>query len=62
MLEIGILKKQVHGRSKISIYISEIQTLNNFLENQYGIPNLQRYLEVTRNSAKALRFFRQRSQ
>jgi len=50
MLENGILRKQVNGRSKVLIYVPEIQTFNKFLENHYGIPNLQNYLEVTTKS------------
>lgn len=55
MLENGILKKQVHGRSKASIYLPQKQTLMIFLQNHYGISDLQRYVSglTTKNLTRA---------
>ena len=46
MLENGILKKQIQGRSKSFIYCPEQQQMNDFLQNHYGISNLRNYIET----------------
>jgi hypothetical protein len=46
MLDNGILKKRILGRSKSLIYLPEKQVLDVFLQNHYGISDLQRYVEV----------------
>jgi hypothetical protein len=46
MLDNGILKKQIQGRSKSSLYLPEKQALTVFLQNHYGISDLRRYIEV----------------
>ncbi|MDR0618863.1 MAG: hypothetical protein LBG17_03070 [Bacteroidales bacterium] len=46
MLDNGILKKQIRGRSKSLMYIPEKQVLDVFLQNHYGISDLQNYIKV----------------
>ena len=46
MFENGILKKQIQGRSKSLIYCPEQQQMNDFLQNHYGISNLQNYIKT----------------
>jgi len=55
MLENGILKKQVYGRSKVLIYLPQKQILMNFLQNHYGISDLQSYVSglTTENLTRA---------
>ena len=50
MLENGILKKQIQGRSKSLIYLSDKQKLNNFIQNHYGISDLKNYIDALKNS------------
>ena len=50
MLDNGILKKQVQGRNKALIYLSEQKPLNDFLQNHYGITDLQKYINSLKNS------------
>jgi len=47
MIESGILKKQILGRSKALIYLTKKQALNDFLQNIYEIPDLQNYIDVS---------------
>jgi len=60
MLENGILKKQMLGRSKTLIYLSQKQALNDFLQNHYGIFDLRNYIDgliktdLTRAEATAI--------
>lgn len=46
MLDNGILKKQIRGRSKSLIYLPEKQALDIFLQNHYGVSDLQNYIEA----------------
>lgn len=46
MLDNGILKKQIQGRSKALIYCTEPQLVNDFLQNHYGISDLQNYINT----------------
>jgi len=46
MLDNGILKKQIQGRSKALIYCTEQQLVNDFVQNHYGISNLQNYINT----------------
>jgi hypothetical protein len=49
MLDNGILKKQIQGRNKALIYCLEQQKMNDFLQNHYGILDLQDYINVLQN-------------
>jgi hypothetical protein len=49
MLDNSILKKQIRGRSKALIYLSEQKALTDFLQNHYGISDLQNYVDTLRN-------------
>jgi len=46
MLENGVLKKQIYGRNKALIHLPQKQSLLDFLQNHYGIPDLQDYINV----------------
>lgn len=50
MLDNGILKKQTQGRSKALIYCLEHQPMNDFLQNHYGISDLQNYIDTLNNT------------
>ena len=43
MLENGILKKQIQGRSKATIYLNNKSSLNDYLQNHFGIEDLETY-------------------
>lgn len=45
MLENGIIRKQSIGRSKAVIYLPDSDKLNVYLQNHYGIENLNSYIE-----------------
>ena len=45
MLDNGILKKQIQGRSKALIFLPQPKPLNDYLHNHYGISNLQNYID-----------------
>jgi hypothetical protein len=45
MLENGILKKQIHGRSKTLIYLNNIDGLSAYLKNHFGIDSIENYVE-----------------
>ena len=47
MLDNGILKRQIQGRNKALIYCLEQQKVNDFLQNHYGISDLQDYINVS---------------
>ena len=49
MFENGILGKQIQGRSKSLIYLSDKQKLNNFIQNHYGISDLKNYVDALKN-------------
>lgn len=44
MLDNGILKKQIHGRSKALIYLNNKNSLNAYLQNHFGIEDLETYI------------------
>ena len=44
MLENGILKKQIQGRSKALIYLNKKNSLNAYLQNHFGIEDLETYI------------------
>lgn len=46
MLENGILKKQLQGRSKALVYLTNRNGLSAYLKNHFGIDDLENYLEV----------------
>lgn len=46
MLDNGILKKQIHGRSKATIFEPKAQNIDVFLKNHYGISDLRSYIEA----------------
>ena len=50
MLDNGILKKQIQGRNKALVYCSEQQQMNDFLQNHYGISDLQDYINSLKNN------------
>lgn len=57
MIENGILKKQIQGRSKTLIYLSQKDKLTDYLDNHFGISNLESYIvalkqnDLTRSEA-----------
>ena len=46
MLENGILKKQIQGRSKALVYLTNRDGLSSYLKNHFGIDSLEIYVEV----------------
>lgn len=44
MLDNGILKKQILGRSKALIYVNNRNSLNAYLQNHFGIEDLETYI------------------
>ncbi|MCZ2222683.1 MAG: hypothetical protein LC122_03535 [Chitinophagales bacterium] len=50
MLDNGILKKQIQGRSKALVYCNEPQTINDFIKNHYGISDLQNYIDTLQDT------------
>lgn len=46
MLDNGILKKQILSRNKALIYCRKQQQMNDFLQNHYGISDLQDYINI----------------
>lgn len=50
MLENGILKKQIQGRSKALIYLTNRNALCDYLKNHLGIESLEIYVEVLRQN------------
>ena len=46
MLENGILKKQIQGRSKALVYLTNRDGLSAYLKNHFGIDSLEIYVEV----------------
>ena len=44
MIDNGILKKQIQGRSKTLIYLSNRNSLPDYLKNHFGIDNLENYI------------------
>ena len=44
MVENGILKKQIIGRSKALLYLTDINKLDAFLKNHFGIHDLENYV------------------
>ena len=49
MLENGVLKKQVLGRSKALIFVTNTNTISVYLKNHFGIEDLKSYIEVSQN-------------
>lgn len=45
MLENGILKKQIQGRSKVSVYLTNRDGLSAYLKNHFGIESLENYIK-----------------
>ncbi len=45
MIENGVLKKQIQGRSKTLIFISNNNLLTTYLKNHFGIDSLDNYIE-----------------
>ncbi|MCZ2101001.1 MAG: hypothetical protein LC107_05635 [Chitinophagales bacterium] len=50
MLDNGILKKQIQGRSKAYIYCTESRAVTDFLKNHYGISDLQNYIDTLQDT------------
>jgi hypothetical protein len=46
MLENGVLKKQIQGRSKTLVYLTNRNGLSAYLKNHYGIDSLENYVET----------------
>ncbi|WP_276500692.1 DUF7281 domain-containing protein [Terrimonas pollutisoli] len=44
MIENGILKKQIQGRSKTLVYLTDRNKLIAYLQNHFGIDNLENYI------------------
>ena len=49
MLDNGILQKQILGRSKALIYLSNKNLLTSYLTNHFGIDSLEAYIEASKN-------------
>ena len=49
MIENGILNKQIQGRSKILLYMTDKDTLAAYLRNHHGIDNLDNYIAASRS-------------
>lgn len=50
MLENGILKKQIQGRSRTLVYITNKDGLSAYLNNHFGINSLETYVEIMRRA------------
>ena len=50
MLDNGILRKQIQGRNKSLIYCLEQQSINDYMQNHYGISDLQNYINILNNT------------
>ncbi|MDX2048365.1 MAG: hypothetical protein SFU87_16370 [Chitinophagaceae bacterium] len=50
MLGNGIVKKQIQGRSKVSVYLTNRDGLLAYLKNHFGIENLENYVTGLRRS------------
>ena len=50
MIDNGILKKQILGRSKALIYLTNNNGLSAYLVNQFGIDSLEKYIDVLQQS------------
>lgn len=48
MLDNGIIKKQIQGRSKTCLFVDDKQSIQFFLKNHYGINDIERYIAVLR--------------
>ena len=46
MLENGILKKQIQGRSKTLVYLTSRDGLTAYLKNHFGINSLENYVDI----------------
>jgi hypothetical protein len=46
MIDNGILKKQIQGRSKALVYLTSRNGLSAYLKNHFGIDSLESYVEV----------------
>ncbi len=46
MIDNGILKKQIQGRSKSLVYLTNRDGLSAYLKNHFGIESLENYVEV----------------
>jgi hypothetical protein len=45
MIDNGILKKQILGRTKSFVYLTDVGRLGTYLHNHFGIENLEMYVE-----------------
>lgn len=50
MLENGIIKKQIQGRSKTLVYLTNRDGLSAYLKNHFGIDSLENYVEIIRRT------------
>lgn len=50
MIDNGILKKQIQGRSKALVYLTNKNGLTAYLKNHFGIDNLEKYFEVSKRT------------
>jgi hypothetical protein len=48
MIDNGILKKHIHGRSKTLIYLGNRISLSAYLKNHFGIDNLDNYVDFSK--------------
>ena len=46
MIDNGILKKQIQGRSKTLVYLTNRNELFAYLKNHFGIDSLENYVEA----------------
>lgn len=50
MIDNGILKKQILGRSKALVYLTNKNGLTAYLKNHFGIGSLEKYFEVAKRT------------
>jgi len=48
MVDNGIIRKQIQGRSKTYLFVDDKQSMQFFLKNHFGINDLERYITVLR--------------
>jgi hypothetical protein len=49
MIDNGILEKQIQGRSKNFIYLTDKNSLDAYIKNHFGIDNMHQYIESYKN-------------
>jgi hypothetical protein len=49
MIDNGVLEKQIQGRSKNFIYLTDKDSLDSYIKNHFGIDNIRQYIESYKN-------------